>query len=50
MKRFDLSAFYEELTRLCNNSKVLLWAFGIYGRDKFTVFFWRLYRKRNPII
>ena len=34
-----------ELTRLSNNSNLLYKLFGIYGRDSFTVFFWRLHNK-----
>jgi len=37
--------FLSEATRRCNNSHVLLRSFGVYGRDSFTVFFWRFYRR-----
>lgn len=37
-----------ELTRKCNNSKLLYRIFGIYGRDKFSMFFWRKFRKLYP--
>jgi len=40
-----LDKLFMELTRRCNNSKILYRLFGLYGRDTFTVFFWRKYRK-----
>ena len=49
MKQF-ISNLLLEITRRCNNSKALYKFFGIYGRDSFTVFFWRFYRKLNPQI
>ncbi len=44
MKQF-ISNLLLEVTRRCNNSKLLFKMFGIYGRDSFTVSFWRFYRK-----
>lgn len=47
MKQFILNSLLE-VTRRCNNNKLLYEFFGIYGRDRFTVFFWRFYRRLNP--
>ena len=44
MKDFILNLLLEA-TRRCNNSKILYRLFGVYGRDSFTVFFWRLCKK-----
>ena len=38
-----MGALLLEITRRCNNSKLLYKIFGLYGRDTFTVFFWNLY-------
>lgn len=34
--------FCSEARRRCNNSKLLYILFGIYGRDRFTVFFHKI--------